>query len=263
MTRSKGRTVVKLGGSLLEDGTLRGRALRAIASRFASGDRLVLVHGGGKRIDAFLSRMGIERRVHQGLRVTDEETLEVVVAVLAGLVNKTIVGELRALGVKAAGLAGVDAGTLVAEPHPPLAGIELGHVGRIVSCDPELLRSILASGTLPVVASVATDARGMLLNVNADAAASFLASALGARRLVYFTDVEGLLDEEGRLVERVRQSRARALLTTDAVTGGMKPKLLACLEAIAAGVPEVVIAGPSRHASVLRGGKGGTSLVAA
>src|SRR5437867_990303 len=164
MTRSKGHTVVKLGGSLLEDQGLRERALRAIASRFASGDRLVLVHGGGKRIDAFLSRMGIERRVHQGLRVTDEETLDVVVGVLAGLVNKTLVGELRGLGVKAAGLSGADAGTLGAEPHPPLGGVDLGRVGRIVSCDPALLRSILDSGMLPVLASIATDILGELLN---------------------------------------------------------------------------------------------------
>jgi len=256
-------TVVKLGGSLLESGAFRNAAIEAIARRFAAGSPLVVVHGGGKRVDAFLSKMGIPKRIHRGLRVTDERTLDVVVAVLAGFVNKSLVGGLSAAGVPAAGLSGADGGTLRAEIHPPVDGVDLGRVGRVASSDPRLVRALLGAGFLPVVASVAIGPDSGLLNVNADAAASALAAALGARRLVFFTDVEGVLDDRGRLIDRLGTDRARALLTSGVVTGGMLPKLAACLDAAAAGVAEIQIAGPSRHASVLADGTGGTSLVAA
>jgi acetylglutamate kinase len=259
----EGITVVKLGGSLLENARLRARALEAVACLFTSGGRVVLVHGGGKRIDESLLRLHIEKRVHEGLRITDAETLDVVVGVLAGQVNKELVAELRSLGVKAAGLSGADGETLWAEFHQRLGGVDLGYVGRVVSSDPSLVTSVLSVGMLPVVASLAIGRDGTLFNVNADSAAAALARSLHAGRLVFFTDVEGLLDAEQRLVTRMSASQTKALLSSSAVSGGMKPKLQACLEAISAGVPEVVIAGPGRHESVLRDGKGGTSLVAA
>lgn len=256
-------TVVKIGGSLLEDAGARARALSAVADRWRAGERLVLVHGGGRRVDAWLSALGIPRRVHEGLRVTDAATLDVVVAVLAGLVGKSIVAELRGRGVGAAGISGADGGTLVAEPHPRLGGVDLGLVGRVVEARGDLVEAVLAAGLLPAVASVAAGRAGGLLNVNADAAAAALAAALGARRLVFLTDVEGLLDASGNVVERIDPPRARALLGSEAVSGGMRPKLAACLDALAAGVGEVRIAGPARHEAVLEGGAGGTSLVAA
>jgi acetylglutamate kinase len=254
-------TLVKLGGSLLEDAALRARALDAIAAQ-AAVSPLVVVHGGGKRIDRDLVERRLERRVHDGLRVTDDATLEVVVAALAGTVNTQLVAELLSRRVPAAGLSGVDAGTLLAERHPALDGVDLGHVGRVVHAHGAAVRALASAGLLPVVAALALGPAGPL-NVNADEAAAALAPAVGARRLVFLTDVEGLKDGEGRVLERVDAHGARALLASTAVQGGMRPKLRACLAALAAGVGEVVIAGPSRHASVLKDGRGGTCLVAA
>jgi len=256
-------TVVKLGGSILEDQKLRLVALEAVAARFTAGEEIVVVHGGGKRIDAQLSALGLPRRIHAGLRVTDAQTLDVVVAVLGGLVNKTLVAELRARGVKAAGFSGADGETLFAEYHPRLQGVDLGLVGSVAWADPTLVRAVMSVGMLPLVASVAIGREGTLLNVNADAAAAAMAVALKAHRLVFLTDVEGVMDASGSLVPRIEAQTARELLESGAVTGGMRPKLLACLEALKAGVNEVLIAGPSRHATALVDGRGGTSLVAA
>ncbi|HKC24588.1 MAG TPA: acetylglutamate kinase, partial [Thermoanaerobaculia bacterium] len=215
-----GPTVVKLGGSILEDDALRGAALEAIAARFTAGERLVVVHGGGKRIDAMLARLGIPKRVEGGLRVTDAPTLDIVVSVLAGLVNKTLVAELRGRGVVAAGLSGADGETLWAEFHPAVDGIDVGYVGRVVFSRRELVDAVLESGMLPLVASVAVGREGMLLNVNADAAAAAIATGLRASRLVFLTDVEGVLDGGGDVVTCLDAPTARALLASAAVSGG-------------------------------------------
>jgi len=258
-----GLTVIKLGGSLLEDRTLRASALQAVSDAWHAGAPMVLAHGGGKKIDAIASKLGIRKRTFQGLRITDAETLEVVVSVLGGVVNKSIVAELNALGVGSVGICGADGETLTADVHPPLQEVDFGFVGKVAATNPTLVETIATTGFLPVVGSVASGPNGTLLNVNADSAASALAGAMQATRLVFLTDVEGLLDQNGQLVEILTASRAEALLGSPAVTGGMKPKLKASIEAIEAGVREVVIAGPSRHHDALLGGKGGTHLVAA
>jgi acetylglutamate kinase len=252
-------TLVKLGGSLLEDAALRAAALAAIARRVQAGDALVVVHGGGKRIDRDLAARGIPKRTHDGLRVTDEATLEVVVAALAGTVNKQLVLELAGHGVRAAGLSGADGGTVTAERHPAIDGVDLGHVGRVTGTRADALRALMQAGLLPVVAALAIGPEG-LLNVNADEAAAALAAGVGARRLVFLTDVEGVKDAHGRLLDRIDAAGAQALLASPAVQGGMRPKLRACLSALAAGVEEVVIAGPLSHGSVLAGGPGGSRL---
>lgn len=255
--------VVKMGGSLLENRELRKAALEAVATAWTSGRRSIVVHGGGKRIDAMLAALDIPKKVQGGLRVTDAETLDVVVSILSGLVNKTLVAELRARGIRVSGLSGADGDTLWAEFHEAVEGVDLGFVGRVVRCDPTLLSAVLAAGFLPLVASVALGREGTLLNVNADSAASALAAALGAKKLVFLTDVEGVKDADGNVIERLDARAARALLASPAVTGGMKPKLRAAVEALEAGVSEVLIAGPSMHRAALLEGKGGTHLVAA
>ena len=255
--------VVKLGGSLLENRDLRHAALEAVATAWSSGKRSIVVHGGGKRIDAMLAALDIPKKVQGGLRVTDAETLDVVVSILSGLVNKTLVAELRGRGIRAAGLSGADGDTLWAEFHEAIEGVDLGFVGRVVRCDPTLLSAVLGAGFLPLVASVALGREGTLLNVNADSAASALAGALGAKRLVFLTDVEGVKGADGAVIERIDARAARALLASPAVTGGMKPKLRAAVEALEAGVAEVIIAGPVLHRAALLEGKGGTHLVAA
>lgn len=255
--------VVKLGGSLLDDPSLRGKAVEAIAGQVHSGARIVVVHGGGKNIDAALRRAGIEKKTVQGLRVTDAPTLEIVTSVLAGTVNKALVAELSAFGVPAAGLSGVDCGMLQATLHPSIDGIDLGFVGAVQRSEPSLALTLIGAGVVPVIASLAAGPGGTILNVNADAAASAIAVALGASRVVFLTDVEGLLAADGRVVTELDQHEAFEMLQSVAVTGGMKPKLRACVAAVAGGVPEVVIAGPSKHAAVLAGGEGGTCVVAA
>ena len=256
-------TVVKLGGSLMESQPQREKALEAVAARFTAGERLILVHGGGKRIDALAGRLGLPQRTCHGLRVTDAATLEVVVATLAGIVNKTLVAELHARGVSAVGLCGADGATLPAAFHPPVAGTDLGFVGQVGAPDARLLQLLCAESFLPVVGSVALGPDSTLLNVNADAAAAAVAVGLGARRLVFLTDVEGVLDENGERCEALSAQAAQRLVETAVVSGGMRPKLGAALEALARGVAEVVIAGPNRHARALGRGTGGTHLVAA
>ena len=243
--------VIKLGGSLLDDTVRRAAVLRGIAKAWKSGEELVLVHGGGKHIDAMLKRLGIEKKTHAGLRITDDATLEIVVAVLGGTVNKMLVAEMSKLGVRAGGISGADGGTLVADRHPHVDGVNLGNVGRVRTSDPALIRSMLAARVLPVVSSVAAGARGTLLNVNADSAAAAIAAGLRASSLVFLTDVAGLLDGNGAVVPSLDADDARALLQSDIVTGGMRPKLEAALHALASGVESIRI------------GEGGTSLVAA
>lgn len=255
--------VVKLGGSLLDDPALRAKAVLAIADQVHSDVRIVVVHGGGKNIDAAMRRAGIEKKTVQGLRVTDAPTLEIVTSVLAGTVNKALVAELSALGVPATGLSGVDGGTLQAAFHPVIDGHDLGFVGAVQRSEPSLALTLLGGGFVPVIASLASGPQGSILNVNADAAASAIAVALGASRVIFLTDVEGLIAEDGRVVTELDHHEAVAMLQSVAVTGGMKPKLRACVAAVAGGVPEVVIAGPSRHAAALAGGEGGTTVVAA
>jgi len=244
--------VIKLGGSLLDDPVRRAEALNAIAAQWKSGEEIVLIHGGGKHVDANLKRLGIPKRTVAGLRITDDETLDVVVSTLAGSVNKMLVAELAAIGVRSAGISGCDASTLSAEPHPPIDGVDLGHVGRVLGGDPTLLRAMVSYGIMPVVSSVAEGPNGTLLNVNADSAAAAIAVALGAEELIFITDVAGLLDAGGNVVAELHADEAEALLGTEVVTGGMRPKLQAALHALGSGVRRITI-----------GEEGGTNLVAA
>jgi acetylglutamate kinase len=243
--------VIKLGGSLLEDSARRAQSLQAVADAWNAGEQIVLVHGGGKHIDALLGRLGIPKRTHAGLRITDDETLPVVVGVLAGVVNKMLVGELKALGVKAAGISGADANTLVAGRRAPLVDVDYGHVGDVRSSDPDLMLALLGKGILPVVSSVAISDSGALLNVNADSAASAIAIAVGAKSLTFVTDVPGVLDGHGAVVPSLNARKVKSLIKSNVVTGGMRPKLEAALHALSAGVKSIVI------------GEGGTELVAA
>jgi acetylglutamate kinase len=244
--------VIKLGGSLLDDPTRRAEVLSAIAGRWKNGEQVVLVHGGGKHVDANLKRLGIPKRTHAGLRITDDATLDVVIATLAGSVNKMLVSELAAMGVRAAGISGCDASTLVADVHEAIDGVDLGHVGNVTGGDPTLIKAIANAGILPVLSSVAEGPNGTLLNVNADTAAAAIAIALGAEKLVFITDVAGLFDETGNVVPELHAPEAEALLGSEVVTGGMRPKLQAALHALESGVQRITI-----------GEEGGTHLVAA
>jgi len=243
-------TLIKLGGSLLDDPARRDAALQTIVARWNGGENLVLVHGGGKHIDARLAQLGIAKKTHAGLRITDDATLDVVVSVLGGTVNKMLVSELAKLGVRAAGISGNDGATLVAAQHPPIDGVALGHVGQVTGANCTLVKAMLTYGILPVVSSIAAGPAGTLLNVNADSAAAALAVALRAKSLRFITDVAGVLDGNGTLVPRLAAADAEEFIGN--VTGGMRPKLQAALTALGSGVREIVI-----------GEEGGTTLVAA
>lgn len=253
--------VIKLGGSLLDDPQRRAKALAAIVERWNAGEELVLVHGGGKHIDAALAKAGIEKRTHAGLRITDDATLQIVVSVLGGQVNKMLVAELTALGVRTAGISGCDGGTLIAERHKPINGIDLGNVGHVTGGNGALLQAMLDCGLMPVVSTIAQGPAGTLLNVNADSGAAAIAVALGASTLHFITDVPGLLDDDGNVVPHLDAVGVEAMLDSAAVTGGMKPKLQAALTALRAGVGQITIAAPrtdNRQTTT-----GGTTLVAA
>ena len=245
-------TVIKLGGSLLEDAARRDAALRKIVARWSAGESIVLVHGGGKHIDAALAQAGIAKKTHAGLRITDDATLQVVISVLGGTVNKMLVSELTKLGVRAGGISGCDGGTLVAEKHPPIDGVDFGNVGRVTGSNRTLARTMLTYGIMPVVSSLAMSEAGALLNVNADSAASAIAVAHNAKELIFLTDVAGLLDENGTLVPALNADGVEEMLASPIVSGGMRPKLQAALTALTSGVSSIVI-----------GEEGGTTLVAA
>jgi len=240
--------VIKLGGSLLDDKSRRDAVLGSIARMWKRGEQLVIVHGGGKHIDAALAAAGIAKKTHAGLRITDDATLAIVVDVLDHVVNPLIVGELRALGINASGVSG--ASVLVAEKHPAIDGIDLMNVGRVTDADPTLACDLLHDGALPVISCIAGGNAGAHFNVNADSAASAVAVAIRASSLEFITDVAGLLDQNGEVVPSLDIEATQEWI--DNVSGGMKPKLQAALHALQNGVHQIAI-----------GENGGTNLVAA
>ena len=239
-------TVLKLGGELLEDAAAMGRAAAAIAQLKADGP-VVVVHGGGRAIDADLRARGVAPVFVDGLRVTDGPTLDSVVAVLAGRINTALVAALGAAGVQAVGLTGADAQIALSTVAPPLrstAGkeIDLGLVGVPVADRPaRLVEDLVALGYVPVVATLGATADGTLLNVNADVLASHLAAAVSADRLIIAGSTPGVYDGDGVPQPRLDQTAARALVAAGAARDGMVAKLNACLGAMSAGVGVVRI----------------------
>lgn len=259
----KNVTVIKLGGSLLENRDLRSGVLSAIADARRKGEPIVIVHGGGKAIDRNLAARGIDRRFHDGLRVTDDQTLEVVLDTLTGEVRRTLMSELSWKHAGAIGVSGLDGRMIEASPLVPRDGVDFGHVGEVTCVRPELIEELLVAGRLPLIASIAASPAETPLNVNADVVASAVAVAMNAKRLVFLTDVEGVRNEWGEVIDELTIATIDTLLLSSAVSGGMRPKLRASRDAVNRGVGEVVIAGPARHQAVLEGQKGGTLIAAA
>lgn len=239
--------VVKFGGELLED---RGRlqtVTTAMARVAAAGDPLIIVHGGGKEIDAALKVAGIEKQQVDGLRITDEPTLDVVVAVLAGTVNTRFVASLTTAGAAAVGLTGADAGcgrAVAAPPHRTVDGrtVDLGRVGiPSDGADMRVLTTLTADGFLPVVACIGLDGDGRLFNVNADTFAGHLAARLQARRLVIAGTTAGVLDAAGGTLAELDPAAVNRLIHDRTATAGMVAKLRACLHALENGADDVVI----------------------
>jgi acetylglutamate kinase len=248
--------VIKYGGHAMTDETLRaGFAQDLVFLRYA-GLRPVVVHGGGPQVTGFLERLGIESTFTAGLRVTTPETIDVVRMVLAGKVNKDIVGLVNRHVPFAVGLSGEDANLLTAErKHAIVDGepVDIGLVGDITDVNPGAVEALLADGRIPVISSVARGVDGEVYNVNADTAAAALAVALGAAKLVVLTDVEGLYKDWPDCAEVISQldaSDLEAMLPT--LSAGMIPKMEACLTAVRGGVPHAhVLDGRLQHAILL------------
>ena len=252
--------VVKIGGSTLGSHDTTLADLAALQRR---GLRPVVVHGGGALISEWLARHNVPTRFERGLRVTDAETLKVVVAVLAGLVNKQLVAQLEALDAVAVGLSGVDGQMLQCR----LADERLGFVGDIVAVDPGPLVRVLLAAAIPVIAPIGLlfegeHATGQLLNINADTAAGAIASALGARWLVFLTDVPGVRDSGGVTLRDLPAASAREMIAAGTIEGGMIPKVEACLQAAAAGGLSTIVDGRNEHAllQVIEGKAAGTTI---
>lgn len=216
--------VLKLGGAAEID---LGSVAEDILALGEAGARVVLVHGGGKELSSALDRAGKESTFIEGLRATDAETLEIAVMVFAGKVNKEIVARLRAAGVRAAGLSGIDGGTVTVTPRREPPG--LGFVGEVKEVDTAALTTLAEAGFVPVVAPVASDAGGQIYNINADTLAGEIAAKLRAARLVFLTDVPGVLDASGETIPLVTPALARQLKEAGTVSGGMIPKIDAAL----------------------------------
>lgn len=238
-------TVLKLGGELLEDAAAV-RACAAAIVRLSKREPLVVVHGGGRSIDAELKMRGLTPRFADGLRITDSATLDSVVAVLAGRTNTALVATIGALGAKAVGLTGADARIGLAVKAAPLATVkgdqvDLGLVGEPRDGDVTLIADLLGLGYLPVVASVGVAADGTLLNVNADTFAAHLAASLKARRLIVAGTTAGVLDGAGATIDELTASDVEQLAASGTAHSGMLAKLTACRHAKRGGVGEVAI----------------------
>lgn len=222
----RGKTlVIKLGGSALEN---QRDALEDIIWLHGLGARPVLVHGGGAEIDEWLERLQLPSVFVRGLRVTDAATLEVVRMTLAGKVNGELVRLIGELGGRAVGLTGVDGGLLRARQVDP----ELGYVGAIETVDPGPIAALSAAGYIPVIAPLGLSAEGAVLNINGDDAAADLARGLGATKLLYLSDVPGVLGRDGELLSILTDAQTRALIAEGVIRGGMIPKAEACLRAL-------------------------------
>lgn len=251
-----GKTVViKYGGSAMTDPAIRKSTAEDVVLMKYVGMNPVVVHGGGPAINRTLKRLGIESIFNQGLRVTDDATIEVVEMVLAGCVNKDMVALLNSAGGKAVGLCGKDGGLLHAEKADTFDGVDIGHVGRITNVDTDIIGVLTAAGMIPVIAPIATDGSGGTWNINADTAAGEIAAALHAEKLVFLTDTSGLLenkDDASTLIHNLARADVPSLTQKGIISGGMIPKVDACVTAIDHGVERAhIIDGRIPHAVLL------------
>lgn len=248
-----GRTVVvKYGGAAMKDSSLKDKVIRDIVFLSCVGLRPVVVHGGGPEINSWLDKLGIEPQFKNGLRVTDAPTMDVVEMVLVGRVNKELVSLINRAGGNAVGLCGKDGNLFKARPE----GAEgIGFVGEVTSVDTKLLQSLVNSGYIPVVSSVAADETGQAYNINADTVAGEIAAALGAEKLILLTDTAGILQDykdPSTLIAKVDIGEARRLIEAGVVGGGMIPKVKCCVRSLAQGVRAAhIIDGRIPHALLL------------
>lgn len=253
--------VVKYGGHAMVDEQLKADFAQDITLLKYVGLNPVIVHGGGPQINEVLEKMHIQPRFVRGMRLTDDVTMDVVEMVLAGKINKAIVLQINRMGGRAVGLSGKDGGLITARKmqivhresaDSPPEIIDPGLVGEVTEVNPALIHTLATQGFIPVIAPVGVGENGETFNINADLVASHIAISLSAGRLILLTDVDGILDANGRLVSSLNRELANSLIEAGEITGGMIPKVECALEAILNGVQKVhIINGRKRHALLL------------
>ncbi len=262
INRFKNKTfVVKIGGEIADTEETLHSFCEEVALLAQVGIHVVMVHGGGKQATELSQQLGIEPKMIQGRRVTDEKTLDVVMMVFAGTINTEILAALREYGVEAVGISGVDGGIINAVKRPPKKVVDektgqeqmvdYGHVGDIESIDTKLLTTLLAADFVPVMASLGGDDAGNILNINADTVASEIASALHAEKLILVTDVEGILRADKTLISRVTPAEIDQLVKEGVIRGGMIPKAQSAVEALKDGVQTVHIISGKKSSTLL------------
>ena len=253
--------VVKIGGAVFDS---RDTTIEDVVSLQEQGKSLVVVHGGGNLITESLARQGVPTQFIKGERVTDGVTLEMAIAMLAGLANKEIVAAINSCGGQAIGISGVD-GALI---QGKIKSVELGYAGTVVKVNPAPLETLLQAGYIPVVSPVSLhsydrpDNAPLILNINGDPVAGEIAATTGAARLIFITDVAGVCDRAGDLLLRLSSSEAEALMVSGVASGGMIPKIKACLKALSGDTQTCIIDGRQPHALLkeIEGQGGGTTI---
>jgi acetylglutamate kinase len=253
----QGKTlVIKYGGAAMEQADLKEQFAKDVLLLRLVGIRPVIVHGGGPQIGALMKRLGKEPRFVGGMRVTDEETVQIVEMVLVGKINKEIVGLINLHGGRAVGLSGKDASLLRARKRlhklPDGTSVDIGLVGEVEAVNPEPIRLLEESGFIPVIAPVGVGAAGETYNINADLVAGDVAAALFAEKLIHLTDVTGINGEDGRLVSTLTKREAERLIKAGVIDGGMLPKVESSLRALTGGAQKAhIIDGRVPHAIIL------------
>ena len=232
--------VVKYGGNAMINEELKQQVMEDIVLLWLVGVKVVLVHGGGPEINQLMERLGKKPVFVDGLRVTDQETMDIVQMVLSGKVNKTLVNLLEMQGGRAMGISGIDGGLIRAEARDP----RLGFVGKITGVDIRPVMDMLEKGYVPVISTLGCDEQGKAYNINGDTAAAFIAGALGAERLIMMTDIAGILRDQhdpSTLIPKLTVEQAKGLYASGVISGGMIPKVDCCIEALNRGVESVII----------------------
>lgn len=253
--------VVKIGGATLGS---HDTAIEDIVALQKQGRQVLIVHGGGKVVTEWLKKQGVETNFVRGERVTDKPALEVATAVLTGLVNKEIVAEINNRGGKAVGVSGVD-GSII---RGSIAEKEKGYVGAVEEVNTALLDTLLGDGFIPVISTIGLNSGNKpadepsILNYNADVVAGEIAAAVKAEKLIFLTDVEGVSDSSGRLISLMTPAEAEDLIDSGVASGGMIPKIKACLKALESGSKTCIIDGRQPHALLdkMKGSGGGTTI---
>lgn len=252
--------VIKYGGAAQTDDVLKDSFARDVALLNFIGIRPVIVHGGGPRISETMKKMGKEPTFVQGQRVTDKETMDIVEMVLGGLINKEIVALINSHGGKAVGLSGKDGGLIKAKKkllrksvqRGKREAIDIGLVGEVETVDPSILNSLEKDGFIPVISPIGAGSGGETFNINADYVASSLASALRAEKLILLTDVQGISDKKGSVITTLRKKDVKKLMDEGTVSGGMIPKVQACIQALDSGVSKThIVDGRVAHCLLL------------